>query len=145
MIQPTSLGLRAYHQPDKPALPPRDSISPLLKFPVLVNQCVAKDRCLTLFGISSLAGCPSLRIWLQPRFAAPTAKTQELSKNEYVFTLPIFRVKKISTSLSCLFSIECSSSTCPCRNLVQRTFHSARESMDLPRISQSLIWSGALR
>ena len=50
MIQPTKLGLRAHHQPDKPAQPPRDSISPLLKSPVLVNQRFAKDRYLTLLS-----------------------------------------------------------------------------------------------
>jgi hypothetical protein len=83
----------------------------LLKSPVLINQCFAKDRRLTLSSFT-LAGNFNL-IRLQPRFLAPTAKTQELSKNEYVFTPTIFRVKKISTTLSPVFSIECSSSTAP--------------------------------
>ena len=97
---------------------PRDSISPLLKSPVLVNQRFAKDRRLTLLNFIP-CGLSFNRIWLQPRYLAPTAKTQELSKNEYVFTPTIFRVKKIGGTLSLVFSIECSSSTAPCQKLVQ--------------------------
>jgi hypothetical protein len=52
--------------------------APLLKSPVLINQCFAKDRRLTPFEISALAGRHLYRIRLQPRFSAPTAKTQNL-------------------------------------------------------------------
>jgi hypothetical protein len=66
MIQPTSLGLRAHHQPDKPAQPPRDSISPLLKSPVLVNQCCAKDRRLTCFEFHPLRAVLQLGFGFSP-------------------------------------------------------------------------------
>jgi hypothetical protein len=59
-------------------------------------------------------------ISLEPRTLHQPEKLQNVSKNDYGFTTPIFIVNRIHRALTCRLSIECTPFTGGCRKMVQR-------------------------
>jgi hypothetical protein len=76
-------------------------------------------RCYRPLLTFSFHPCGSRAISLEPRTLHQPEKLGNVSKNEYVFTLLIFRVNENIATLSPAESIECSSFTALCRNFVQ--------------------------
>ena len=76
-------------------------------------------RCYRPLLTFSFHPCGSRAILLEPRTLHQPEKLGNVSKNEYLFTPSIFTVNQNLATLSPAKSIECSSCTAPCRNLVQ--------------------------
>ena len=87
------------------------------------NCCVRSAWCrehpaVTSLQVTRLAGYPP-RLRVEESSLPDCENLGNSSRNECVFTPPVSKVNKIIATISCLFSIECSSSTGPCQNFVQ--------------------------